>query len=84
MTLRAGLQTVAKKNFLSLPGIKLSLPPRNLMTTLTKHLGHMETIYNVTCVLGMYLLSFDYNSSCLVKKEGYFEYGAVGSLAVIS
>jgi hypothetical protein len=76
MALRAGLQTVAKRNFLSLPGIKLSRPVLNPMTTLTKHLGHMETIYSVMCILGMYMMSFYYSSLCFVKK-GYFEYGAV-------
>jgi hypothetical protein len=65
MALRAGLQTVAKRNFLSLPGIKLSSPPLSLMTTRTKQLGHMETIYNVTCILGMYMMSFYYNCLCL-------------------
>jgi hypothetical protein len=50
MAVRAGLQTAAKRNFLSLPRIKLSLPPRSLMTTLTERLGHMEKIYNVTCI----------------------------------
>jgi hypothetical protein len=65
VALRAGLQTVAKGNFLSLPRIKLSRPPLSLMTTLNKHLGYMETIYSVTCILGMCMMSFGYSSLCL-------------------
>jgi hypothetical protein len=36
MTVRAGLQTVAKRNFLSLPAIKTSNLPRSLMTSPTE------------------------------------------------
>jgi hypothetical protein len=64
MAPKTALQTVAKKNLLSLPGLKFSRPPLSLMTALTKHLGNMGTIYNVTCILGMYMMSIYFNSLC--------------------
>jgi hypothetical protein len=78
MAFRAGLQTVVNRSFLSLPAIKLSRPPRSLMTTLTKYLGRMETTYSVTCILGMYVMSFYHNSLWQWRTQEFCSRGGGG------